>query len=310
MKKTLKPKAEFELTNLNKIYFPKLKLTKGNVIDYYSKIAKIMLPYLKDRPESLNRHPEGIRKPSFYQKNFSYKTPSFVQLYKRRSESTQEDINYLVCQNLETLLYMANLGCIEINPWSSRTKSPDRPDWMVIDLDPGNNTLEELITVAKEVKSVLDMACEHSFVKTSGKTGLHIFIPLGARYGFEEIRKFSELLVNIVHDRLPEITSIERKPIKRKNKIYLDFLQNSLGQTLAAPYSLRPTEEATVSTPLKWSEVKNGLDPKKFTIFSIFERLKKTGDLWRDIFKKRVDLNKSIKCLEKEFAKINKNANK
>jgi bifunctional non-homologous end joining protein LigD len=292
---------KLEFTNLNKIYFPKLGITKGEVIEYYRSISKTLLPYLKDRPESLNRHPNGVGKTAFYQKNFSYEIPPFVKTYLRETEDGKT--NYIVCNNLETLFFIANLGCIEINPWSSRTKAPQKPDWMVIDLDPGNNTLDELVQVTLEVKKVLDMSCEKSFIKTSGKTGIHIFIPLGAKYDFDQIRDFSKLLVTIVHNKLPEITSLERSPSKRKNQIYLDYLQNSLGQTLAAPYSLRPTEEATVSTPLKWSEVKKGLDPKKFTIKTIFKRLKNHGDLWENILKEKVDLKKAIKCLEQELAK-------
>jgi bifunctional non-homologous end joining protein LigD len=296
---------KLEFTNLNKIYFPKLGITKGEVIEYYRSISKTLLPYLKDRPESLNRHPNGVGKPAFYQKNFSYEIPPFVKTYLR--ETKDGKTNYIVCNNLETLFFIANLGCIEINPWSSRTKSPQKPDWMVIDLDPGNNTLDELVQVTLEVKKVLDMSCEKSFIKTSGKTGIHIFIPLGAKYDFDQIRDFSKLLVTIVHNKLPEITSLERSPSKRKNQIYLDYLQNSLGQTLAAPYSLRPTEEATVSTPLKWSEVKKGLDPKKFTIKTIFKRLKNHGDLWENILKEKVDLKKAIKCLEQELGKSKTN---
>jgi bifunctional non-homologous end joining protein LigD len=296
-----KENKNIEYSNLEKIYFPELGITKGEVINYYKKISPYILPYLKDRPESLNRYPNGIKKPNFFQKNFPYKTPAYIKTYDRISDSKNEKIKYIVCNNEETLLYIANLGAIEINPWSSRTTKPEYPDWMVIDLDPGNNTLDELILVTREVKKVLDMSCEHSYVKTSGKTGIHIFIPLGGKYDFKQIRSFSELLVKIVHGRLPEITSIERSPAKRKNKIYLDYLQNSLGQTLAAPYSLRPTKEATVSTPLSWSEVKKGLDPKKFTLKTIFKRLEKHGDLWRGILEDQVDLKKAIKCLEKEL---------
>jgi bifunctional non-homologous end joining protein LigD len=295
-------------TNQEKIYFPKIKGTKGDVLEYYEKIAATILPYLKDRPESLNRHPNGVGKPSFYQKNFTTPTPPYVKTWKRKSESTEENVNYLVCQNKETLLYMANLGCIEINPWNSRIPDVNYPDWMVIDLDPpgkdkknGKIDFDSLIKVAQEVKKVLDLSCEKSYVKTSGKTGIHIFIPLGGRYDYAHIRNFSHLLVQIVHSRLPELTTIERKPAKRENKIYLDYLQNSMGQTLAAPYSIRPTPDATVSTPLKWSEVKKGLDPKKFTIKTIFPRLKKHGDLWKGILKDQVDLKKAIVCLEKNM---------
>lgn len=288
-----------QFTHLEKVYWPKAGYTKKDLIQYYTKIAEVMLPYLKDRPESLNRHPEGADKPGFFQKDITQELPPFAQTITVFSESANKDIHYLLCQNKETLLYMANLGCIEINPWNSRVQALENPDYLVIDLDPGENTFQEVVTVAQEVHAVLESACMPSYVKTSGKTGLHIYVPLGAKYDYDDVRAFSEVLVNLVHQRLPEITSVERNPAKRKKKIYLDFLQNREGQTLAAPYSVRPTPEATVSTPLHWKEVTAKLDPRKFTIKTIFRRLKKYGDLWTPTLKQAVDLKKSIACLEK-----------
>ncbi len=297
-----KPQTVFEqpkLTNLNKVYFPKEGITKGDIINYYDKIADIILPYLKDRPESLNRHPHGIEGPSFFQKDFDTKVPDFVETHKVWSESNNKEINYLLCQNKETLLYLANLGCIELNPWNSRIQNLENPDYMIIDLDPGNNTFDELIKVVKVTHEVLTEACEEHFIKTSGKRGIHVMIPLGAKYDYDTVRQFSELLVNIIHKRIPDITSLERSPAKRKNKIYLDWLQNRRGQTIAAPYSVRPAPGAPVSTPLRYEEIKKGLDPKKFTIKTIFKRLEKYGDLWKPMLKKEVNLEESIKCLEK-----------
>jgi bifunctional non-homologous end joining protein LigD len=296
-------KQETTFTNTEKIYFPELKITKGDVLSYYDRMAPFILPYLKDRPESLNRHPNGIHKPNFFQKNITNALPPYVETIKIFSESNNADINYLMCQNKETLLYLANLGCIELNPWNSRKHKLDFPDYMIIDLDPGNNTWAQMVTVAKEVKKVLDGSCEKSYLKTSGKTGLHICVPLGAKYHFDDVRTFAELIAHVVYKRLPKITSIERSPAKRKNKIYLDYLQNRTGQTIAAPYALRPTKEATVSTPLLWSELSSKITPAKFTIFTIEKRLKKVGDLWKNILKESVDLKKSISCLEEVLAK-------
>jgi bifunctional non-homologous end joining protein LigD len=302
---TKKAKEGLKLTNLEKVYFPELGFTKGDVIAYYDKMADVMLPYLLHRPLSLNRHPGGIHKPSFYQKNIDYEVPSFIETHERFSDSNNENINYMVCNNKETLLYMANLGCIEINPWNSRAEKEEYPDWMVIDLDPGDNTFDQVVTVAQAVKRLLDLSCEKSWVKTSGKTGLHIYVPLGARYDYEQVKNFCHLLMTLVHNELPEITSLERSPAKRTKLIYLDYLQNRVGQTIAAPYSLRPTEEASVSTPLLWSEVKKGLDPKKFTIKTIDKRLKRHGDLFASMLKEKVDLKKAIKCLEAEMKNNN-----
>lgn len=296
---------ELKLTNLDKVYFPKDKITKGDIIDYYDKISDVMLPYLKDRPENLNRHPNGIDKPNFYQKDFEAKDlPSFVRTEEIYSETNEKDSRYIVCDNKETLLYMANLGCIEINPWNSRTGSLGRPDYMIIDLDPAGNDFDEVVRVAQVVHKVLDLACEESYCKTSGKRGLHIFVPLQGAYPYDHVRRFCELMVSIIHNELPEITSLERSPAKRRGLIYLDYLQNRHGQTLCAPYSARPAPGATVSTPLRWSEVKAGLDPKNFTIKTIFDRIKKVGDLWAPVLHKKVDLEEAIACLEKNFAKI------
>jgi bifunctional non-homologous end joining protein LigD len=294
-----KPKEKPAFSNLDKVYWPKDGYTKGDLINYYEKMADIILPYLKDRPESLHRHPNGIEGQSFFQKDFDTKVPDFVKTHKIWSESNDKEIRYLLCQNKETLLYLANLGCIELNPWNSRIQSLEKPDYMIIDLDPGNNTFDELIEVVKVTHQVLIEACEEHFIKTSGKRGIHIMVPLGAKYDYDTVRQFSELLVNIIHKRIPKITSLERSPAKRKDKIYLDWLQNRRGQTIAAPYSVRPAPGATVSTPLRFEEIKKGLDPKKFTIETIFKRLEKYGDLWKPITERVVDLEESMKCLEK-----------
>jgi bifunctional non-homologous end joining protein LigD len=297
-------KTKLEYTNLDKIYWPKEKYTKGDMLAYYERMAEVMLPYLKGRPMVMNRHPNGIKGPSFYQKDVDPATlPAFVKTAKIYSESNDKDLHYIVCENKETLLYMANLGCIEMNPWNSRAKALKRPDWYVIDLDPGDNTFEEVIQVAKVVKEVLDMSCEKSYVKTSGKTGIHIYVPLGGKYTYDQVKNFAELVARMTHERIPGITSVERSPAKRKKLIYVDFLQNRIGQTLAAPYSIRPVEGACVSAPLEWREVKKGLTPDKFTIKTIEKRLKNKGDLWEGMLKESVDLKESIKCLEAALKK-------
>jgi bifunctional non-homologous end joining protein LigD len=286
-------------TNLEKIYFPKIGLTKGGVIAYYEKIAPYILSYLKNRPESLNRHPNGVGKPNFFQKNFSSEVPDFAETITVHSESTNEDIRYLICNNKETLLYMANLGCIEINPWNSRASSLDRPDYWVLDIDPDdNNTWAEIARVGNVAKEILDLSCEKGYLKTSGKTGIHIFIPLGGKYLYEDVRRFAEIIARMVHERLPNLTSLERSPKNRKGKIYIDYLQNSEGQTLAAPYSLRPTPNATVSTPLHWDELTSRKDPRTNNYKTIFARLRKYGDLWKDMAKESIDLEKAIMCLQ------------
>lgn len=303
-KKADKKASGLSFTHTDKVYFPKDGYTKGDLLAYYDSMADVILPYVKDRPMVLNRHPNGINKPSFFQKDSaSGNLPDFVRTTVIHSESTDADINYIVCDNKETLLYIANLGTIELNPWNSRIPKLDKPDYYVIDLDPGDNTFEQVIEVAKVVHEILDMSCEKSYVKTSGKTGIHIYVPLKARYHYDQVRQFSELVVRLVHQRLPDITSLERSPAKRKDKIYLDYLQNRVGQTLAAPYSVRPVDGACVSAPLEWKEVRKGLKPQKFTIKTIGKRLKEKGDLWEGILDNSVNLTEALKCLEKELKK-------
>ena len=188
-----------------------------------------------------------------------------------------------------------------MNPWHSRTQQAENPDWCVIDLDPDDsNTFEQVIEVAQAVKKVLDAIKVPSYPKTSGSSGIHIYVPLGARYSYDQSRLLAELIVNLVYPKVASFTSLERNPSKRKGKIYLDFLQNRTIQTIAAPYSLRPKPGATVSTPLDWSEVKKGLTIKQFNINTIFDRLKDVGDIFKPVLKKGIDMKKGIgkhKCI-------------
>jgi bifunctional non-homologous end joining protein LigD len=289
---------ELKLTNLNKLYWKKEKFSKGDMINYYLRVAPYMLPYMMDRPQSLNRHPNGIDGPNFFQKDQRGKLPGWMQAHEDFSESTNKTIEYLVCSNEATLIYMANLGCIEMHPWHSRSQSWQYPDWCLIDLDPDKpNTFEQVMEVAKVVKKVLDSIGANACVKTSGSSGIHIYIPLGAKYDYEQSRQLAELLVTLVNHELPELTSVERSPSTRKGKIYLDFLQNRETQTAAAPYSLRPKPGIPVSTPLDWSELKKGLTPTTYTARNIFDRLKVEGDLFKPVLGKGINLEKVLSKL-------------
>lgn len=296
---TIKGK-KVKVTNLNKLYWKDEKISKGDLINYYISISKYILPYLKNRPESLNRHPNGINEPGFYQKDMDLKNlPEWVKTAKIYSSSTKKYIDYLLCNDEATLIYMVNLGCIEINPWNSVYKKPDKPDYMILDLDPGNIVFKEVVKTALVIKDICDETDVPAFCKTSGATGLHIYIPLNAKYDYDNVKSFAEIFAAIVNSRLPDTTSIERAVNKRKDKIYIDFLQNRKGQTIAAPYSVRPKPHATVSTPLKWSEVNYKLNPEDFTIFNTGKRLDKVGDLWKGVLGNGIHLKKSIKKLEK-----------
>ena len=298
-------KTVLHLTNQNKVYFPDDAITKGDIIQYYNEVSSLILPYLKDRPESMNRFPNGIDAPSFYQKDVDVdKIPSWLKTKKIFSESNNANIDYLICNNKETLLYMANLGCIEMNPWNSTIKHIHNPDWLVIDLDPAKDDFKQVVQTALVVKEVLDELETECLCKTSGASGLHIYIPLGAQYDYDSIKILGELIANEVHSRIPNLTSVERSIKKRKNKLYIDFLQNRRGQTLAAPYSVRPKPGATVSTPLEWNEVNENLHPSQFTIKNVLKRFEKKGDLWAPVLSKGANIKKIIHKLEESQSEL------
>ncbi|WPV02648.1 DNA ligase D [Mucilaginibacter sp. cycad4] len=292
---------ELKFTHLSKVYWPEDGVTKRDMFNYYYQAAEYILPYLKDRPMSLNRFPNGIHGPSFYQKDVKGKAPDWITKTFPYTTSEGEHKEYLVGSDESYLLWMASLGCIEMNPWFSRVKSPDNPDYCVIDLDPDKNTFDQVIAAALEVKKVLDAVDVPSCCKTSGSTGMHIYIPLGAKYDYDQSQMFARLVVGIVHKQIPDYTSLERMVAKRNGKMYLDFLQNRPGATIAGPYSLRPKPGATVSMPLHWDEVKPGLTMKDFTIFNSIDRLKETGDLFKGVLAKGIDLEKTIKKAKSVF---------
>jgi bifunctional non-homologous end joining protein LigD len=288
-------KKELTFTNLDKIYWPADKYTKRDLINYYDQMASFILPYLKDRPQSMNRHPNGINKPGFYQKDVSGgKVADWLEKHDYLSESDGETKQYLVCTDKASLLYMANLGCIEMNPWHSTTKKPENPSWCVIDLDPGNISFDKVIEAAQVIKQLTDGLDIDTYCKTSGSTGLHIYIPLGAAYDYDQSRQLAELIVTMAYNEMPSFTSLERSPAKRKNKIYLDYLQNRTIQTIAAPYSLRPKPGATASAPLHWEEVKKGLSIQDFTIENMYSRAKEVGDIFKPVLGKGINLKKVL----------------
>lgn len=294
------------VTHFDKVYFPDEKVTKGDVANYYISMADYILPYLKGRPESLLRNPNGIKAKGFFQKDAAYDTPSFVHCKQIHSDSTNKEVNYIVCDNIETLVYLNNLGCIEINPWHSTIVDLDKPDYLMIDIDPSDkNTFEQVIKVALTVKKVLDKAGAISYCKTSGASGIHIYVPTAKKYDYEHVKDFAYLVCMIVNDELKNFTTLERNLQKRgKKHIYMDYLQNRRGQTISSVYSLRPKPGATVSTPLLWEEVKPGLSPKQFTIHNTLERVKNMGDLFKGVLGKGIDLGKCLKNLQTDSGKV------
>jgi bifunctional non-homologous end joining protein LigD len=289
---------DLKFTNLSKVYWPDEGYTKRDMLNFYYQIAEYIVPYLKDRPQSLNRFPNGINGKSFYQKNVKGKAPEWVRTFPYIT-SDGESKEFLVGADEATLLWMANLGCIEMNPWFSRIQSEDYPDFCIIDLDPDKNTFDQVIEGAIEVKKVLDSLNVPSYPKTSGSTGMHIYIPLGAKYTYDQSQMFAKIIVSLVHQQIPEFTSVERMVKNRHGKMYLDHLQNRPGATVAGPYSLRPKPGATVSMPLHWDEVKKGLKMENFTLKNAVARLRREGDLFQGVLGEGIDLKK---ILEKEAA--------
>ncbi|WP_276502083.1 DNA ligase D [Terrimonas pollutisoli] len=290
------------ITNRHKIFWPDEGYTKGDVIDYYNKMADYILPHLKDRPLSLKRNPNGIRDEGFFHKDAGEKAPPYVDVFKVKSDSNNKIIDYIVCNNRATLLYLANLGCIEINPWNSTTQAPDNPGWMVIDIDPSaKDKFTDVVDVALATKQVLDKAAVDCYCKTSGSSGLHVYVPMKNKYDYKTVKDFAHIIASLVQEQLPKTTSLERSLSKRGSKIYVDYLQNRSGQTLASVYSLRPKKGATVSTPLDWKEVTHKLHPSQFTIENILERVEKKGDIFKPVLTGSTNIDKALKNLNRDL---------
>lgn len=292
-------KTKVSITHSHKLYFPKEQIAKADLIAYYQSIAEYILPHLKNRPLSLNRFPDGIEKDHFYHKDAGENTPKWVKTAAIYSESTDKDVNYIICNNKATLAYLNNLGCIDFNPWNSKLSQLDFPDYLILDLDPSpKNNFEEVMEVAWQIKEIADEIKTAVYCKTSGSTGIHLYIPLGKKYDYEQVKDFAYAFMHRVLKQLPQLTTLERSLKKREpNKIYLDYLQNSYGQTVASAYSVRPTEGAPVSMPLEWKELKRGLVPSDFTIHNAAERIRAKGDLFLPVLQKGVNIVQAMRIL-------------
>lgn len=300
-------------------------ITKRDLIDYYDKMSMHLLPFLQDRPLSLSRYPDGIHGKAFYQKDWKFDKPTYVKTVKVYSESNyEEEINYIVCNNNETLLWLINLGCIEIHPWNSRVNDYNEcnkmdlletkecglnyPDFIVFDLDPylnvddensskepayGLEAFKETVEIAYGLKDIFDGLNFKSYVKTSGKTGLHIFLPIINLYSHKQAREFAKVISQILKKSMPSKITTEWKTTDRKGKVFFDYNQNSIGKTLASIFSVRPIENAPVSVPLKWEEL-SGIIPTDFTIMTVPEIYKRKINSWNDILSCRQNLEEIL----------------
>jgi bifunctional non-homologous end joining protein LigD len=278
-----------DLTHLEKIYWPKEKITKGDLLRYYAQIGKTIMPHLKGRPLVLKRYPHGIEEEPFFQHN----VPTGPAYLKRETlESTAgRTLEYAIYTDLASLLYLVNLGVIAQHVWLSRVDRLDRPDYVVFDLDPKGAPFGNVLKVARLMKQTLDELGVKGFAKTSGSSGIHIFVPINRRYSFEETMEWAELVANNAVARNPKIATTERRLAEReKSQIYIDWQQNARGKTIAAAYTVREKAQAPVSAPVTWKEIDDGFKLSDFTIRTMPGRIKTRGDLWKDIFISRQSL--------------------
>jgi bifunctional non-homologous end joining protein LigD len=265
-------------TNLDKIFWPREKYTKGDLIEYYRAVSPWLLRYLRDRPVVLTRYPDGIDGKSFFQKDAPGFAPSWLRTERMWSENAEREIDHFVADSEEALLFLINLGTIPLHVWASRTATMERPDWCILDLDPKGAPFTQVVEVALAVRGVCEEIALPAYIKTSGSTGLHVLVPLGRVCTFDQARTLGELLARVVTGRVREIATIERVVGKRGGRVYVDYLQNGHGKLLAAPFSARPVPGALVSTPLAWKEVTKKLDPTRFTLATVPKRMAKLKD--------------------------------
>jgi bifunctional non-homologous end joining protein LigD len=281
---------EVQWTHVDKILFPKSKITKEKILLYYEKIAPLMLPLMQDRPVSMLRYPDGINGEGFYQKNVSEYFPKWIETVKIARKG-EKDINMLLCNNKETLLYIANQGCLTPHLWLSRKDKLDYPDRLIFDFDPPSaKAFPKVMQAAKEMRSILEDVGLTPFVMTTGSRGLHIIVPIKREHPFEKVRAFAKKTAEFLVSKDPESYTTEVRLNKRKGRIFIDYLRNAYAQTAVAPYAVRAIEGAPVAAPLDWSEVKKELLPQKFTIENIVQRATKKNP-WKNLEKSAKKLN-------------------
>ncbi len=291
------------VTNPKKVFWPDEGYTKADLVDYYARIAPFMLPYLKDRPVVLTRYPDGIKGKSFFQKDAPEWVPPWIRTERVYSKDAGRDIDYFIVNDRESLRYVANLGTIPLHMWGSRIGSLERPDWLVLDLDPKGAPFTDVVTVAHALHRLLEELALPSYVKTSGATGLHILLPLGARYDGEIVRTFARLLAMLGVEAEPDISTIARPLRSRGGKVYVDWGQNGHGQTIVAPFAVRPLPAAPVSCPLHWEEVTARLEPGRFTIKTAPARVEKQGDPMAPVLGAGIDLVAALQGLERRLGR-------
>jgi len=288
-------------SNLNKIYFPESQISKRELLAYYYRVAPKILPYLRERPMVLRRYPNGITGEAFFQKEASETAPDWMETTLVPSDHHGREVPYFLCNDRSALLYLTNLGCIDHNPWPSRSGKLEEPDYFFFDLDPTDDTdYDVVVTVAKAIYEKVRSLGLKIFPKTSGASGFHLFLPLAPGYTYEQARTFAEIIARIIAAENPKLITMERAVTKRPHgRVLIDFVQNAFGRPLASAWSARAYPKAPVSCPLFPEELKKGLDPSKFNIRTVLARLQKKGDPWADFWKKPQRLEDAMHKLAK-----------
>lgn len=277
------------LTSLERVYWPDEKITKFDLLCYYLQVAPLLLPFLKNRPAILQRWPRGVNAPMFFQQDLE-SAPGFVKTVRLVNREARE-LDYAVYTNTASLLHFVNLGTIEQHPWHSTVAKLDKPDWIAIDLDPKQAPWENVLQVARVTRDVCDEVGLNAFPKTSGSSGIHIYLPLKPTNDYEKVAEFSRLVAGEVSARVPRIATIERSLSKRKKEqVYVDWMQNARGKSLAAVFTARAKPKATVSMPLTWKQIEQGVKISDFTVKNVPTLLKKNGNAWADFFDQRQKL--------------------
>ena len=291
------PQSRLKLTRLDKIFWPVEGYTKGDLLAYYEQVWPWLEPYLRNRPLVLTRYPDGIEGKYFYQKNAPNFTPDWV--VREQIEGT----DYFICNDQRTLLYVINSGAIPLHVWSARLGFLDRPDWLILDLDPKQAPFHHVVEVARHIHHLLnELGAEH-FVKTSGQAGLHVLIPLGAQLDHRDARTLAEVLARVVCAELPELATITRPVAARGDKVYVDYLQNGHGKLIAAPFSVRPRPHAPVSMPLTWNQVTARLDLSRWNIKTAISQLKRRGDPIRGVLEEPVNVDALLGALTERLVR-------
>lgn len=285
-------RRSIEVSNLQKILFPKDKITKGDILDYYERIAKYMVPHMKNRPITMQRFPDGIRDNGFYQKNISDYFPKWIDYIPIKK---QEDgvVKYAICNDAATLIYLANQLCLTPHLWLSKVDDVNTPDRIIFDLDPSSKSAVSSPTsfanvkkAAVLLKALLEELGLTSYVMTTGSRGAHVVVPLKRNYDFDEVRDFARDVAELLVSENPKLLTIEVRKGKRRGRIFVDYLRNAFGQTAVAPYAVRAKPGAPVATPITWQELRSaGMHAQRFTIKNIFKRLSTKKDPWHDIDK-------------------------